>query len=297
MPPEAAEQAAPADSQEMAKSIEEKLTQQFDQADPPPKAKATETEEVEAQPEAEFAEVEYEGETFTVPAKLKEAVIQKGDYTRKTQEVADSRRQIELQAEAFRVAQMEQAFQQTISEPVRNIAVIEARTKALLDNWASLDTDQKQELLFLDKQREQFAREIDGKRQEFIQGQTKAFDELKAKSMEIIRKSIPGWSDDLGKEITKHALSDGYTQQELSSITDPRHVKTLWKARQFDLLQAKAKTPAPKTPAIVKPGPTNPMPQQVKENLSFRKEMKQATSSTAKAKLIEDRFARSFERR
>jgi hypothetical protein len=298
MPPETAEQAAPADSQEMAHAIEDKLTQQFDQADPPPKAKAAEPDkEGEEQPTPEFTEVEYEGETYQVPSKLKEAIIQKGDYTRKTQEVADSRRQIELQAEAFRVAQMEQAFAQTIHEPMRNIAVIESRTKALLDNWASLDTDQKQELLFLDKQREQFQRDIEGKRQEFIQGQTKAFEELKTKSMDIVRKSIPGWSPELAQEITKHALSDGYTQQEISSITDPRHVKTLWKARQFDLLQAKAKTPAAKTPDVVKPGASNRMPQQVKDNLSFRKGLKAATSSTEKARLIEDLFARNFERR
>lgn len=282
-------------SEEVAQSIEDKLTAQFDQAAPKVQAKApTETDvEGEEQPAPEFAEVEYEGETFQVPVKLKEAVIQKADYTRKTQEVAEARRHIELQNEGFRLAQAEQAFAQTIAEPTQQLAIIAARTKDLLDNWQSLTTDQKQELLFLDKQRDGIADAIQVKRHEFQSAQKQALEKLQAQAMESVRKNIPGWSPELAQEITRHALSDGYTQAELNSIVDPRHVKTLWKARQFDALQAKAKvTPTP--PKVVKPGASNPMPQAVKDKLGFQKQMKSATSSSQKARLIEERLARSF---
>jgi hypothetical protein len=287
-------------SESVAQSIEDRLTAQFDHATPPKQAKAqpeTPTEspdgEIPEQPVPEFAEVEYEGETFQVPTKLKEAVIQKADYTRKTQEVAEARRQIELQNESFRMAQAEQEFNQTVSEPTQQLAIIAARTKDLLDNWQSLTTDQKQELLFLDKQRDSIAGTIQVKRKEFEGAQKQALEKLRAQAMESVRKSIPGWSPELAQEITKHAMSDGYTQAELSNIVDPRHVKTLWKAKQFDALQAKAKS-TPPPPKIVKPGASNPMPQAVKDKLGFQKQMKVATSSSQKARLIEERLARSF---
>lgn len=292
------EQAAQADSPESsvktAQEIEDSLAAKFEQAEPEEKA-APEPESTDTAEEGDgLEEVEYEGASYRVPPPLKEAIIRQSDYTNKTREVAEAKRHIELQGEAFKLAQAESAFQQTISEPVSNLAILEARTKDLLQNWQSLSVDQKQELLFLDKQREAINREIEGKRREFDEKQRASMHELLTKTQEAVRKSIPGWNDELAKEITSHALKDGYTQQELSSISDARHIKTLWKAREYDRLQAKAKAPAVKTPPVVKPGPSNPMPQQTKDKLAFRKEMNKASSPTQKARLIEERFAKQF---
>jgi hypothetical protein len=289
--------------EQTAQSIEDRLAEEYEQADGAPlkqRAAKQPDNDQDASPDAKseegdgLEEVEYEGETFQVPAKLKEAIIHKADYTRKTQEVAEKQRNIELQAEQIRVHQLEREFEQTISEPLNNLNLIESRTKLLLANWSTLTADEKQEITYLDKQKEQIVREIEGKKNEFANGLKKSREELRSKLVETVSKAIPNWSPALAKEITEHAINDGYSNQELSSITDPRMLKTLWKAREYDRLKTKAvATPAKATPAV-KPGPSNPMPAQVKDKLAFQKQMKTASTATQKARLIEERFAKQF---
>ena len=279
------------DSPLTEKQIEDRLTETFEPSDPP-RPEETEVEQTE-ESAPEMEEIEIDGEKLSVPTKFKEAFIRQSDYTSKTREVADARRQIELQSEAFRIAGLERDFEATIAEPIQNLAVLESREKHLLANWMQLSTDEKQELLYITSQKQSIQRDVDSKKNEFQQGQMKALNELRSKAFDAAKKSIPNWSDAMAKDITEHAISDGYTQQELSSITDPRHIKTLWKAREYDKLKAKA-TAKPSIPAVVKPGPSNTMPQKVKDNLAFRKQMDKAQTATQKARLIEERFAKQF---
>lgn len=286
--------------EQTAQSIEDRLAGEFEQAEPQARTKAATPEKTTDNPDREpdvegdgLEEVEYDGETFRVPTKLKEAIIHKADYTQKTQAVAEKQRNIELQSEQIRIHNLEREFNQTISEPLNSLNLIESRTKLLLNNWEKLSAEEKQEILYLDKQKEAFSREIESKRNEFNVGLQKSLAELRSKALETVKKAIPGWNETLAKEITEHAVSDGYTNQELSSITDPRHLKTLWKAREYDKLKAKAvATPAKVTQ--VKPGASNPMTPQVKDKLAFRKEMDKASTPTQKARLIEERFAKQF---
>lgn len=294
------EQAQEATPEQTAQSIEDRYAQEFEQAGKPQERKAAQPDNKDdASPDVTpeegdgLEEVEYEGETYRVPVKLKEAIIHKADYTQKTQAVAEKQRNIELQAEQIRLHNLEREFNQSIAEPLNNLNLIESRTKLLLQNWSQLSAEEKQEILYLDKQKEQITGLIESKRNEFNTGLQKSLSELKTKALETVKKAIPGWSDALAKEITEHAISDGYTNQELSSITDPRHLKTLWKAREYDRLKSKA-TATPKAPAVVKTGASNPMPPQVKDKLAFRKDMAKASTPTQKARLIEERFAKQF---
>jgi hypothetical protein len=289
---EAAEQVTNSEVQ-TAQEIEDRLAASFEQATPDKDSKAEDIPDAEPAEGDGLEEVEYEGKTFRVAPELKEAIIHKGDYTRKSQEVAEARRNIEHQNEQIRVANMQREFEQSVAEQTQTLALIESRTKLLLSNWANISADEKQEILYLDKQREQIDRELEGKRREFGQNLQKAMGELQTKALDAVSKAIPGWKNDELKLITEHAISDGYTNQELASINDPRHIKTLWKAKEYDRIKARAQA-NPKPTPVVKPGPSNPMPAKVKENLAFRKEMAKATSDTQRARLIEERFAKQF---
>jgi hypothetical protein len=60
--------------------------------------------EPDAPPEVETSdddseEVDYEGEKYKLPKKLKDALLRQQDYTQKTQQVAEQRRAIEAQAQ------------------------------------------------------------------------------------------------------------------------------------------------------------------------------------------------------
>lgn len=291
MPEAAVDQAAP-----KAESLVDQLAKSFDQG---PEPEPTEPQEAAADAEAPaevgdgLEEVEYEGQTYKVPAPLKEAIIQRGDYTSKTQEVANARRNVELLQDAMKAAQAEQAFTGSIAPELNQLAATEARQKDLIARWNTLSMEDKQEVYLLDKQMQSLQQGIDGKRQQFGHEQTRIANELKSKAKDVLQKSIPNFNEQLAKDIAEHAVSEGYTKQEIDAIWDPRHAKTLYKAMQFDRLQ-KAAVKAPKPVAVVKPGASNPMPAQVKNDLSMRKAQKSASTSSDKAKVIQARLEASF---
>jgi hypothetical protein len=279
-----------------AESLVDQLAKSFDQG---PEPEPTEPQEATADADAPeevgdgLEDVEYEGQTYKVPAPLKEAIIQKGDYTSKTQEVANARRNVELLQDAMKAAQAEQAFTGSIAPELNQLAATEARQKDLIARWNTLSIDEKQEVYLLDKQMSSLQQGIDGKRQEFGREQTRIANELKAKAKDVLQKSIPNFNEQLAKDIAEHAISEGYTKQEIDAIWDPRHAKTLYKAMQFDRLQ-KAAVKAPKPVVVVKPGASNPMPAQVKTDLNMRKAQKSASTSSDKAKVIQARLEASF---
>lgn len=303
MPPETADQAAPQGTE----SLVDQLAKGFDhlnEPDEPAKPKQNIQPEGEDAPEGEesveepgdgLEDVEYEGQTYKVPAALKEAIITKADYTRKSQDVANQARNVELLQEAMKAAQHEQAFVGSIQPEIGQLAQFEARQKHLIDNWSSLSSEDKQEIYLLDKQADSLRRAIDGKRNEFRQQQQKVANDLKAKAADVVRKSIPNFNEKVAQEIAEYAMSQGYTRQEIDAIWDPRHARTLWEAMQYSRL-SKAAVKTPKVPVVVKPGASTAMPAQVKSDLNLRKAQKSAISSSDKARVIEQRLAASFAR-
>jgi hypothetical protein len=300
MPPETADQAAPSEVKG-AESLVDQLAKGFDQAEEPEPAKPEENikpegDDTPEEPSDGLEDVEYEGQTYKVPAALKEAIITKADYTTKSQEVANARRNVELLQDAMKAAHGEQVFESSISGELRQLAHFEAKQKDLIDRWNTLSSEDKQEIYLLDKQAENMRKQIDGKRQQFRAEQQKTANDLKAKAMDVLRKSVPNFNEKLAEEISKHAVEvEGYTRAEIDAIWDPRHAKTLWKAYQYDKLQ-KAAVKTPKTPAVIKAGASNPMPAQVKNDLNLRKAQKSATTSSDKAKVIQARLEASFAR-
>lgn len=76
-------------------------------------------------------------------------------------------------------------------------------------------------------------------------------------AIETLKNDIPGWSQELYGKVLKAGIEHGFKKEEVNAITDPRAIKVLWKAMQFDALKAKPiveKRAAPITPKVVKPG-------------------------------------------
>lgn len=271
-----------------------------------PEGEAPEAEETEA-PEAQEAtptaedlfEIEVDGETFALPKKLEKAVLQERDYTQKTQSLAEQRKQFELLHEQARIASFRQEFEAEASAELQQLQAYDAVLKQPID-WTSMSTDEViRKKLQLDQwkdEREAIAKSLQSKHQQFEKKTQDALKELKAKAQETISKRIPNWSEAEAKAIRDHAISDGYTEAELNSIIDPRHTLTLWKARQFDLLKAKA-TKTVTDVKTVKTTPSNPMPQKTKELLNYRKTLqKTQPNSPERKRAVEERIASIFSR-
>lgn len=77
----------------------------------------------------ELSQVEYEGKTYQLPPELKDALLRQADYTKKTMEVADTRKSIE--AKLAEVDQLSTASKEQI-EAVVAANVAHARVEALL---------------------------------------------------------------------------------------------------------------------------------------------------------------------
>jgi hypothetical protein len=301
------------DSQTRAQQIEDQLAAQMGDAESSPETDQTkEAPEEAADPEAKaegetpdgLEEVEFEGDTFQVPKKIKEGLLREADYRRKTQDIAKQRQILDNQLTGLNQQRLESQFMEAVKEPVTQFHKLSAQLDQYENlDWRSLSSEDmlraRVEMDRLERERSKVAQSIEGQRGNFVKQQEQLRSELLQKGDEIIRSRISGWNDSLAKEVADYALSEGYPTEEVKAIVDPRYVLTLWKAQQYDKLQAnkgKAVRTAQQAPKVVKPGASRQMPSDVKANFAFKKALKGAQSSSEKARLIEDKFAATFGR-
>ena len=282
----------------------ERQDQPAEQEATAPQPEEVETAEAEAapeEPEAEFAEVEYDGERFKVPKKLEKAILQEKDYTQKTQKIAEERRQWEVLQEQNKLRNIEAAFERELFPEIQKLQAYEAVLKQPVD-WNSMPME---EMVRTRAQRDQWRDEanalkesLSSKRQEFGAKLDAALKDLKSKAVDTVAKSLPGWSEKSLNSLREYGKTEGYSEAELQGIdADPRHIRTLHKAMEYDRLMASKATAvkeANKAPPMVKPGATRPMPQAVKNELALKKAIKAAPTSAEKAKniqkILEGRF-------
>jgi hypothetical protein len=208
-------------------------------------------------------EVEYEGNKYRVPKELKDALLRQADYTKKTQEVAETRRAIEAEREALLANQRELA--QAAERQKANVQVY-AKLTAIDDqlqqfsqvDWNALneqDPIQAQKLFMQQSQlrdaRSQltnYLSELDYRQS--IETQQKIAKQLE-QGEETLAKEIKGWSKELKSELKEYGLQVGFSKEEMSQIYDPKAVKLLHKAFMYDQLIAKTqKKPEPKAEDI-----------------------------------------------
>lgn len=267
----------------------------------------TDEEEGEGQPDgaateeppADTFELEVEGEKFVLPKKLEKGFMQEKDYTQKSMSLADQRRALDAHNEQLKLLNAEGQFRAQVAPELQQLGMLETLIKQAQSlDWQSMPTEElmrkRIELDGLKEQRDELSQKVRAKQADWGQQQATSLNELKAKSLKIVKEMIPGWSDETAKAVKEHALSQGFTESELANIFDPRHAVTLWKASQYDALKAKAQ-PAVKDAKNVKTGSSNPMPAQVKEKLAFQKALKSTQEGTPERKrAVEDRIAAKF---
>lgn len=285
-------------------SIEERLAAQFEPEQPEEQQQEQPPEEQQAESDAEatpdFVEVDYDGETYQVPPKLKDAILRQSDYTKKTTEVSQRQQALEQKELQIRAVESERQFHESVKPDIAQIQEIDFQIK----QWKAVDVQGmtseqlwqvKTQLDNLKEKREELARGIDGKWRGWQQQQNQLLGEIQQKANEYVTKAIKGWGPELQKALTDYGVAEGYTAAELNQLsTDARIVKTLWKAQQYDKAQQQLAQGKLRVTPTVKPGSSNPMPQQVKDKLAFNKQMKTARTSAEKAKAIEAELMRRF---
>jgi FtsZ-binding cell division protein ZapB len=288
----------------------------------PLEAKAEATEEVESEeateePEAEAEEVEQSDED-EVPAILKlkvngeevekpideiVALAQQGlDYTQKTQQVAEQRKELEAYAESIKA--QEQAFQEQMQlnnvliEDVAKITSLDQQLNQYANvNWQQLsDNDfvEAQKLFFtynqLQQERSQLVSQFEAKKQEVVTKQTQLMAEKIAKGKEILAKEIPNWSPETNQALLSTGKDYGFSDAELNAIVDPRHVKVLHDAMQWRKLQQNStvKKKVSSAKPVVKPGAKDTKAEANSNHRQLRDQLRKTGKSDMAAKLIEN---------
>ncbi len=209
-------------------------------------------------PVDEDEEIDYDGEKYKVPKKLKDAFLRQQDYTQKTQTVAEQRREVEARQQQL-IAQA-QAQQQHLAEYAEAYALDNQLKQFAQLDWNALTDSDPVQALKLDRQ----YRELQQRRAEIVssvtQKQQQAYAQMQrenakriAEGQAVRAREIKGWSPEMAKELVSSAKELGFQAEELGSINDPRVVKLLHKAWQFDQLIKKQATPKDKPVPQEKP--------------------------------------------
>lgn len=263
-----------------------------------------EEESDEEQP-AESVKLKVNGEEIEKPLDEVVALAQQGlDYTKKTQEVAEKRKELESLENQIRMQEQQLQEQSMLnSELIQDVAKITALDQQLSEyqdvNWEELSdsdfvTAQKKFFTFnqLQQQRSNLVSQFESKRQEALNKQQQAVADKVAKGREVLAKEIPNWSQETTQEIISTGREDyGFTDAELNAIVDPRHVRVLHDAMQWRKLKSKnsvVKKKVSRAKPVVKPGSKDPK-KVVNSNAKKMREQLRKTGSTEMAsKLIED---------
>lgn len=271
------------------------------QVDAEPAAEAEEAApEQEAAPEAEApgeqdgqpqgptddAVVKWEtaaGETFEVPvSELKNGYMRDADYRQKTQAVAEERKA------AMQQLQQQAAHIEALAPELGALNGLQQQLQQYQNlDWNAIRAADPQQhsalladyLLLKDRVGEAQQR-IAARREQINAAQLQSFQQATKEAAEHLKRVIPNFGDATIRQMQEFGKKSGFTDAELANVADKRMLETLWKASQWDALQAKKPAvenkvkalPPKKAPATSAP-PRNAKQEQITKALQSRRAM------------------------
>jgi hypothetical protein len=285
------------DESEVAASVDEELDTQDDKSsDETTEEQSEESDETDEDEQPQVFTVKVDGKEVEVTLdELQQGYSRTQDYTRKTQQIAETRKAVEAEAAAIRAereqyAQLLGALQQQL----------ESAGEQPVD-WDRLYAEDpiewvRQRELARDKQERQAA--IQSEQQRLSQlTQKQREEEFKAtlaKESDALIQAIPEWKDANKAKAEKALLIEfgqkvGYSEDELKNVFDHRAVLTLRKAALYDQMMSKRKDIKP----VVNNGP-RPVKPSAAGRVSSTTEGTRAKQRLAKTGRVDD-AARAIE--
>lgn len=235
----------PSNEEEVAEEATDEVIEEDQETEPDEEL----TEEVEEDPTEEDSEegeeqpelitegmIEVDGETLSVE-EIKLGYLRQGDYTKKTQAVAEQRKAAEEQTKSY---------ESTLSALLTAAGADLSRFDNV--NWeqaAVENPDQYKQAKAMYEQTQQtfnFIKSQADEHQQRVQDQQQAMVKEKAtESLTVLKSTIPNWNNDLYYSIGEYAKDAlGVSSEEFNGITDHRSITAMYKAMQFD--RAKTET-------------------------------------------------------
>jgi hypothetical protein len=270
--------------QEVENAQPDEEAQSDDQPEPADGEESNDEPAEDDQPETESpddAVLEWEtasGEKFSAPvSELKAGYMRSQDYTHKTQALAREREGAQQH--------IEQQFQH-VQAYAQDYGALHATNQQLQQLESAIGSINQYEdpvgwntavnnLLLLRQERDKVAGRIQQFQQFKATEAQQATAEAQKKAAETLAAEIPGFGRELVQKLNTTGRNFGFNDQELAGITDPRMIKVLHAAMQFEAMQAKK-------PAVlekVKAAPQKPAKQTASKPASgIEKDIKQFQS-------------------
>lgn len=258
---------APVDETEVeetqeAEEVEEEApeSEEEGQAEEETKEEVTEEEEYEVVAEEDLKyTIKVDGEELEVGIdELKNGYQRQADYTRKSQALAEQRKDTEaIQSERMQLEQERQMY-------ANGLQMLQEQQSAKLSDfentdWTALkDEDPYQYMLKKDEYRDAQERVNNVAQQQVLIQQEQAEQANKARAHFVQQEysklvnALPEWNDaksTIKKDVQEYATSVGFRPEEISQLADHRSVLIIKKAMEFDRLTTKV---APKKKAVKK---------------------------------------------
>ena len=274
-----------------AASVDEELDTQDDKSsDETTDEQSEDSDEAEEDEQPQVFSVKVDGKEIEVTLdELQKGYSRTQDYTRKTQQIAETRKAVEAEAAAIRAereqyAQLLGALQQQL-ESVGEQPV----------DWERLYAEDpiewvRQRELARDKQEKMVAIQSEQQRLSQLTQQQQA-EQMKAtlaQQQAALIEAVPEWKDEKKAKAEKALLIEfgqkvGYSEEELKNVFDHRAVVTLRKAALYDQMVSKRKDIKP----VVNNGP-RPVKPSAAGRVSSTTEATRAKQRLAKTGRVDD---------
>jgi hypothetical protein len=245
---------------EEAEEVEEEAPEEEGQAEEETEEEVEEEEETEIVAEEDLKyTIKVDGEELEVGIEeLKNGYQRQADYTRKSQALAEQRKETEqIQSERMRLEQERQMY-------ANGLQMLQEQQAAKLKpfesvDWESLKSeDPYQYMIKKDEYRDAQERVTNIQQQQHLVQQEQAQQAQQARAHFVqqeysrLVEALPEWNDSkstIKKDVQDYAISAGFLPEEVNQLADHRSVLLIKKAMEYDKLTKKV---APKKKAVKK---------------------------------------------
>jgi hypothetical protein len=274
-----------------------------------------ETQAVEQEYESEDSQEYEDGEEYSEPAPTYKVKVGKeeldvpldellkgysrtADYTRKTQEIAETRKAVEADRQkieeaarlrdtyAQRLGVIEQMLSQ--GEKAEDLTALKESDPIGYAIRVAEQTEREKQLVAVRTEQSRIAQQQQAEQQERLNAH------LQAEGLKL-QEAIPEMADPakgqaIRTDIRNYAKKIGFSDQELSQVYDSRAVTALYKAMQYDKLTAGKQDAVKKVaqaPRMMRPGTSTPEARETQEGKKLREQLRRSGNKNDAARIFE----------
>ena len=227
---------------------------------------------------------------------MHEGYLRQEDYTRKTQEVAERQKVIDLMEQQ---ASAQQALHQVTSPYLESLMVLNNQIAQYSQvDWNQLSAQDGTEAnrhwiayQSLKDKKQNLEKEMQGATAQHLHRLRASADNLRKENAKILETKVKGWSSERDQKVRDFAANTyGFSQQELGQVFDARLLRMMNDANEWHSLQAskpQIQKQAAQAPKTLKPGSSNNQTPGRAVEAGIKRDIRSAKTDAGKARGIE----------